>query len=71
MTCCPRPRAPAATACPRPRMRSRSSASAGTSGSASRTSELIVSQARIPPTAESPAHATIAIRKPSVIAAGS
>ena len=36
-----------------------------------RTSELIVSQARIPPAAESAAQATIATWKPSVIAAGS
>src|SRR6185436_12791530 len=44
---------------------------AAASGSASSTSELIVNHARIPPVADSPAHATIAMWNPSVIAAGS
>ena len=48
-----------------------SGSSAFASGSASSTSELIVSQARIPPAAESPAQASIAMWNPSVIFAGS
>ena len=51
-------------------LQARSTASAGWSGSAASTSELIVSQARIPPSAASAAHTTIAMWKPWTIFAG-